>query len=110
MTEQEYTESNELISDFLKLSCYDGSHISPIVGGGFTKMLEYHYNRNWLHKAWQQFRDLRFENVAHQIEHSVLKDTIVHCLCYMNVDSAFQSIVSAIKWYNSINKDYHEMV
>lgn len=105
MTEQEYTERNELISDFLELRYIHGYHTNPIVGAGSTKILEYHHNRNWLHKAWERFRDLTWcDNDKAEMEHAGFKQTIAYYICYGDIDSAFQSIVSGIQWYNQLNK------
>lgn len=104
MTEQEYTERNELISEFMGLKEVNGYHSHPSPARGFCRpgFLEYHHNRNWLHSAWERFRDLRFEKVADQFEHSNFKTNIAYCICYRDVESTFQSIVSGIQWYNSI--------
>jgi hypothetical protein len=61
-----------------------------------------------MHRAWEKFRDLRFEGTHEQFEHSEFKQNIAHHICYASIEEAFQSIVSAIQWYNSINKKNHE--
>jgi hypothetical protein len=107
MTESEYTERNELISDFMDLRSSDDYHIHPTPARGVCRaqFLQYHHNRNWLHRVWERFRDLRWDdNAKAELEHADFKQNIAHCLCYRDIDSAFQSIVSGIQWYNSINK------
>ncbi len=98
------TEMNELISEFMELKLKDGSHKYP-TGLGICKYmwLKYHSDWNWLRLAWQKFRDLKFTGIHEQFEHGEFKQNIAHVICYGTIESSFQSIVSAIQWYNSIN-------
>jgi hypothetical protein len=106
MNEQEYTEGNELISEFMELKRSGGWHTYPSAARGSCKaqFLEYHHNRNWLHAAWEKFRDLRFDIPKHELEHSEFRENIAYNICFQSTERAFQSIVSGIQWYNSINK------
>jgi hypothetical protein len=68
----------------------------------------YHSDFNLLIYAWYKFRDLNMVDIKvmmvlkAEIEHANFKEKIAHCICYRDFQSAFQSIVSAIQWYNSI--------
>ena len=106
MTETEYTERNELISDFMGLRLSDGwhQHPSPARGSCHPHFLQYHNNRNWLHLAWEKFRDLRFDMPKYETEHIEFRVNIAYNICFQNTEKAFQSIVSAIEWYNQLNK------
>lgn len=106
MTEQEYTERNELISDFMELRSQGGFHRHPSPARGTCKpqFLEYHHNRNWLHVVWEKFRDLTFDIPKQELEHSEFRENIAYNLCFQTTERAFQAIVSGIQWYNSLNQ------
>lgn len=112
MTEQEYTERNELIDNNNELiAIYEGWELIEREGiqcfikyGYRLYHYELRYNTDWakLIPIWQKFRDLRFEGVHEQFEHSEFKQNIAHRICYGTIETAYQSIVSGIQWYNSI--------
>ena len=104
MTEKEYTEGNELISSFLKLRYVDGSHICPIIGGGYTKILEYHHNWNWIMAAWSKFRDLKFSDETPMKLHINYVARLSQDIAYGTIQEFHHNICNAIQWYNSIKK------
>jgi hypothetical protein len=101
------TEMNELVSEFMGLKHQNGFHTCPTDGGGTCtyEFLKYDHSYNWLMLAWHKFRDLKFEEDSkHEMEHYEFKQNITGKICYGAIESAFESLVSAIQWYNSINK------
>lgn len=100
--EEQILVGNYLLSEFMELKTSHGHNHPNGAGWCITEMLKYHSHWNWLMKVWIKFRELRFEGIHEQFEHSEFKQNISHKICYGTMDDAFQSIVSAIQWYNSI--------
>jgi hypothetical protein len=105
MTKEERLKGNRIIGEFVhksfSMSCI--SDYKNVPDNGLPPM-KYHSNYHWLIPAWQKFRNLRLEGIHEQFEHSEFKQNIAHHICYASIDEAFQSIVSAIQWYNQIKK------
>jgi hypothetical protein len=100
-------DNNELIALFDGWELVERDNVYCFTKNGYRLYhyeLGYHSNWSFLIPVWYKFKDLRFENVGHQLEHSNFKTNIAYSICYRNIESAFQSIVSGIQWYNSINK------
>lgn len=102
MTKEERLSGNRIIGEFVGKS-FQMSHITDYKGVSDDALpaMKYHSNWQWLIPAWYKFRDLKFEDAKSQFEHSDFKQNIAYCICYRDIQSAFQSIVSAIQWYNS---------
>ena len=98
-------DSNELIAIFDGWELVDENNAQAFEKNGrWLYHYQLNYNVDWNHliNVWYKFRDLRIEDLKAEIEHSNFKLNISYCICYRDIDSAFQSIVSAIQWYNSI--------
>ena len=100
-------DSNELIAIFDGWELVEEDMVQKFKKNGFwlyNSELRYHSKWDYLIPIWYKFRDLRIEDLKAEIEHSGFKLNISYCICYRDIDSAFQAIVSGIQWYNSINK------
>lgn len=69
----------------------------------FEPDLKYHSSWDWLHPAWDKFRDLSFRgNIKNIFTHSIYRDRISKAISWGGtVTDAFKELVEAIKWYNS---------
>ncbi len=100
-------DNNELIAIFDGWELIDREGVQRFVNYGYRLYhYELRYNTDWskLMPIWQKFRDLRIEDLKAEIEHSGFKLNISYCICYRDIESAHQAIVSGIQWYNSLNK------
>lgn len=71
-----------------------GQHIYEFV-------LQYHSDWNWLHEAWQKFRDLKTDNSYEHLRRSL------HLMSLITLDSisdAFTALVEAVEWWNGVNE------
>lgn len=107
MTEEQklIDDNNELIAIFDGWELIEEDNAQAFEKNGnwrYHYELNYHGDWNHLIKVWCKFRDLKIDDLKAEIEHSVFKENIAHCICYRDIQSTFQSIVSAIQWYNSI--------
>jgi hypothetical protein len=98
------TEMNELVSEFMGLKKEHGHMYPNNSGWCVAAYLHYHSNWEWLIPVWYKFRDLRFDDAKSQFKHADFKLNISYCICYRDIQSAFQSIISGIQWYNQLNK------
>lgn len=110
MTEKQkpIDDNNELIAIFDGWEPFDFGGDATFKKNGswlYLRGLKYNSDRNWLHSAWEKFRDLKFDEYSKRdFEHAELKLNIAHWICYGNIDTAYQAIVSGIQWYNLLNK------
>lgn len=123
MNEQEYTESNELISDFMELRVGDGYHRHPSPARGTCKpqWLQYHHNWGWLMLVIDKLDSLRDKNgnllcqttaTSHifHIKYESLwgdnrYDVGLHRPEGMDrITNVYLAVVDFIKWYNQLNK------
>lgn len=105
--EKEIIEGNKLIAEFMgEKTCYVGNIVCIDKGRGFTypvdEWAKYHSSWDWLHPAWEKFRDLklsRFDEgwTDHYSRHLVAVSTAIHAY---PINIAFERLVRALQWYN----------
>ena len=72
------------------------------VYGGVGMAFKYTTDRNEFHRAWEKFRDLKFDDRKLRFHHEMYSDIIVDRMAYGNLLEAFEELVRGIKWVNSI--------
>ncbi len=58
---------------------------------------------NWLHKAWEKFRDLEFSDKAVEVEHEKALKEIEFELCNCPIGEVFDTLYTAISWHQKLN-------
>ncbi len=107
MTEEEklIDDNNELIVIFDGWELTERNKTTCFVKNGYRLYhyeLRYHNRWDLLMPIWVKFRNLKFEVIQEQFEHSEFRQNIAHLICYSTIESAHQAVVSGIQWYNSI--------
>ena len=99
-------DNNELIAIFDGWELVNENNIACFWKNGYHLYhyeLDYHSDWNRLRRIWEKFRDLTFNgDLKAEVDHAHFRQNIAHCICYRDIESAHQSIVSGIQWYNSI--------
>lgn len=105
MTKEDRLKGNRVIGEFVGKS-FQMSHISDYKGVSDDALpdMKYHSNWQWLMPAWYQFVDLILSDPINQFKHSELKTIIGYAILYGDIKLAFENLVVAIQWYNSIKK------
>lgn len=67
---------------------------------------EYDIDRNPLHRVWEKFRELRFEDLhlKTRLKHANLCQAIAHAMAYGTIADLYNALVNAVKWYNEVKK------
>ena len=110
LTEQEIKEGTEILALFEGSSfCNDDTEAYPNgyfmfedTGAIESKDMVYHTSYGWLMPVWVKFRDMRL-----YIDSSVYYFHLFECeksICNQSISEAFRALVSAVKWFNSIEK------
>jgi hypothetical protein len=91
-------------------SYYDGRYgklwSHPLIKGTHFN-LQYNSSWDWLMPVWYKFRDLKFEGEEVSQEHALFSMAINVAIIHKCKDSplpAFNELVSAINWYNTIKQ------
>lgn len=104
---EDKNQGNELIAlfDGWDLITSAGMGLSYFRKDGRTLLhSELNYDSDWryLMAVWYRFVDLRYLDVMHQLKHSELKTTCGYAILYGGIDLAYNRIIDAIKWHNSL--------
>ena len=72
----------------------------------FTVKFLYHRNYNALHRVWEKFRELRFDDLhlKTRLKHANLCQAIAHAMAYGTLKDFYNALVNAVKWYNEVTK------
>lgn len=70
--------------------------------GGWQEYLTYNTDYNELHRVWVKFRDLEIKDSRKSFEHIKFKEGLSDNITYKPISVAFENLVTAIIWYNSI--------
>lgn len=66
--------------------------------------LKYHTSYDWLHRVWEKFRDLKFEDKIQDNDHTQWLMSIEIKLCYKSITEAFLELGKGLEWYYSLKK------
>ena len=116
LTEQEIREGSEILALFEGSNfCNDdietypnGYFIFEDTGAIESKDMVYHTSYDWLMPVWVKFRDM-METYPPTNQQDFLDgyshlQLIKHAIADKPITEAFRALVSAVKWYNSIQK------
>ena len=128
MTNEQITEAKKVMAEFMGYKYYQfpgtqryaGWRLSDkpilekfmhsgLIGkrpylGRTTKSLKFNDSWNWLHPVWEKLRDLRFENLESQFNHTEIKERLCHEITYGTLQSSFEKLGEAVIWYQSLKK------
>lgn len=101
---------NEVLADFMevrhrKIDFYKDKPLEVFIDGRWVFP---GYSENWsrLMPVWYKFRDLKFDEVANQIEHSNIRTVIGAAILNEGPTpaAACALLANAIRWYQSVKK------
>lgn len=67
----------------------------------FMHEAKFNLDRNWLHRVWEKFRDLKFEDKIQDNDHTQWLMSIEIKLCYKSITEAFLELGKGLEWYNT---------
>lgn len=70
-----------------------------------TKRMEFHESYDWLVPAFKKFIGLKFKgHSSASAFHNKYCEYIINAISYKSITEAFDLLVEAVEWYNSINE------
>lgn len=70
---------------------------------GVWQPLQYHTSWDWLHPAWEKFRDLKTgKPEMHEFKYC---QPIAKLITHGTIQQAFEALVEGINWYNTIKEN-----
>ncbi len=116
MEQKEIIEGNKLLAEFCGLETVDENWFkSDTKFMGFATHditdLKFHSDWNWIHEAWDKFRDLAFEDkLSYNAEQlSYHQVTIASNIFENTPPETFQSLIEAVQWYNTTKETTKEI-
>lgn len=120
MTKAKLKYGNKLIAIFMGYKWSSRSTLNGIKGvlikPGFAALhlnfkeafhASYHSSWSSFMPAWIKFRDLNFDDVRNQLEHSDYKQSISQAISFKgdSPEFAFIKLTEAIEWYNTYTQN-----
>ena len=93
LTEQEIREGKAALDKFM------GEEITWRID------VSYHNSYDWLMPVWVKFRDIpAFNSCMPNVIKGQFESKVEYAVVYKPISEAFRALVSAVKWYDSIEK------
>lgn len=64
-----------------------------------AQKLRFHYDWNWLMKAWERFRSYKL----YDHEYMKHKHIIANHISFGTISEAFEALYEGVNWYNNLN-------
>lgn len=94
-------DGNEVLKDFDTVRNFIVEH-----GGQMVEIEVSYMDYNALHRVWEKFRELRFDDLhlKARLKHANLCQAIAHAMAYGTLTDFYNALVNAVKWYNEVTK------
>lgn len=92
-------DGNEVLKDFDTVRNFIVEH-----GGQMVEIEVSYMDYNALHRVWEKFRELRFDDMKDKVSHSNKNQSIAHAMAYGTLTDLYNALVEAVKWYNEVKK------